>query len=144
MIKFPSRGEVITIRAEADSAVAALEVQPFTRFQVSVIFEEWVDPRVARIMKMMKYEPSEGSKLPDFRGQTTRKGLGYDSDIDEPKVRKKSLKLSDYFVKASCYQGEPEPVEVNGIKVEIEIEPGILMIKQKINAIKMNIYKLQQ
>jgi hypothetical protein len=31
-----------------------------------------------------------------------------------------------------------------GIKVEIEIEPEILMIKQKINAIKMNIYKLQQ
>jgi len=31
-----------------------------------------------------------------------------------------------------------------GIKVEIEIEPEILMIKQKINAIKMNTYKLQQ
>ena len=63
-----------------DNDVAALEIQSFTRFQVSETFEEWVDPKVARIMGKMKYEQGEGSKLPDFRGQTTRRGLGYRSD----------------------------------------------------------------
>ena len=76
-----------------------------------------MDPKVARIMGKMKYEPGEGSKLPDFRGQTTRKGLGYKSDEEKSKVKKKGLKLMDCFVKASRYQWEPEPVEVNGIVV---------------------------
>lgn len=62
-----------------------------------------MDSRVARIMKKMKFEPGEGSKLPDFRGQTTRKGLGYTSDEENPKIKKKGLKLADCFVKASGY-----------------------------------------
>ena len=117
MIKFPYEGEIITIRAEVDNAVATLEIQPFTRFQVSATFEEWVDPKVARIMQKMKFEPGQGSTLPDFKGQNTRKGLGYHFDEDKPKVKKKGLKLMECFVRASGYQGEPEPVEVNGIVV---------------------------
>ena len=86
MIKFPFGGEIVTIKAKIDNAVAALETLPFTRFQVSATFEEWVDPKVARIMEKMKYEPGEGSKLPDFRGQTIKRGLGYKSDDEKPKI----------------------------------------------------------
>ena len=53
--------------------------------------------------------------------------MGYDSDRDEPKIKKKSLKLADYFVKASGYQGDPEPMEINGIVVpEFEIFQDML------------------
>ena len=114
MIKFPHGGEIVTIRAEVDNAVAALEIQPFSRFQVTaqvaVTFEEWVDPKVAKIMEKMKFEPGQGSALPDFKGQKTRRGLGYRSDEDKPKTKKKGSDLNEYFVKASGYQGEPEPV----------------------------------
>ena len=65
--KFSYEGEIITIKAEVDNVVAALEIQPFTRFQVSATFEEWVDPKVARIMEKMKFEPSKGSALPNFK-----------------------------------------------------------------------------
>ena len=68
-------------------------------------------------MEKMQFEPGQGSKLPDFRGQTTHRGLRYNSDEDKPKIKKKNLKLVDYFAKASGYQGELEPVEVNGIVV---------------------------
>ena len=40
MIKFPYGEGTVTIGAETGNAVATLEVQPFTRFQVAVIFEE--------------------------------------------------------------------------------------------------------
>ena len=52
--------------------------------------------------------------LPDFKGQKTRWGLGYQYDEDKPKAKKKGSDLKEYFVKASGYQREPEPVEVTG------------------------------
>ena len=76
-----------------------------------------MDPKVARIMEKIKYEPSEGSKLPYFRGHTTQRGLGYNSDEEEPKIKKKGLKLRSCFVKASWYQGEPESIGINRIMV---------------------------
>ena len=39
-IKLPYGGEIVTIRAEVDNVVAALEIQPFIRFQVLATFEE--------------------------------------------------------------------------------------------------------
>ena len=45
--------------------------------------------------KRIKYEPNEGSKLPDFRGQTTLRHLGYNSDEEEPKTKKRGLELMD-------------------------------------------------
>ena len=62
---------------------------------MSATFEEWVDPKVARIMEKMKFEPGQGSALPNFKGQTTRRGLGYQSDEDKPKVKKKGLTLME-------------------------------------------------
>ena len=132
MIKFPYGGEIITIRAEVDNAVATLEIQPFARFQISVTFEEWVDPKVAQIMEKMKFEPGQGSTLPNFKGQNTRRGLGYRSDEDKPKAKKKGLKLMECFVKALGYQGEPEPVVINGVVVpRFEIFQDILGKKKK-------------
>ena len=79
-----------------------------------------MDPKVAKIMKKMDYKPNTGlgakgqgvSTLPDFRGQTSRKGLGYQSSQEKPKP--KGSKLMDYFVKAK-YQGALEPCEINGV-----------------------------
>ena len=87
---------------------------------MAVIFEEWVDPKVAKIMRKMDYKPNAGlgarrqgiSTLPNFKGQTSRKGLGFQSALEKPKP--KGSKLMDYFVKAK-YQGTPEPCEVNGV-----------------------------
>ena len=83
-----------------------------------------MDPKVAKIMEKIQFEPGQGSTLPDFRGQNTRRGLGYKSDEEKPKVKKKGLKLIDCFVKASGYQGEPEPIEVNGV-----IVPGFEIVQ---------------
>ena len=116
MIKFPYGEGTVTIGAETGNAVATLEVQPFTRFQVAVIFEEWVDPKVTKIMEKMDYKPNTGLgatgqgviTLPNFKGQMSRKGLGYRSSLEKPKPN--GSKLMDYFVKAK-YQGTPEPCE---------------------------------
>ena len=43
--------------------------------------------------------------------------MGYRSDEDKPKAKKKGLELTECFVKALWYQGAPEPVEVNKIVV---------------------------
>ena len=43
--------------------------------------------------------------------------MGYKSDEDKLKTKKKGLKLIECFVKATGYQGEPEPVAVNGVIV---------------------------
>ena len=69
-------------------------------------FEEWVDPKIAKIMEKMDYKPNTGlgtkgqgiSTLPDFKRQTSRKGLGYQSG--QEKTEPKGSKLMDYFVKA--------------------------------------------
>ena len=58
MIKFPYGEGTVTIGAETSNTVATLEVQHFTRFQVEVIFKEWVDPKVAKIMRKMDYKPN--------------------------------------------------------------------------------------
>ena len=60
MIKFLYGEGTVTIEAETGNAVDTLEVQPFTRFQLAVIFEEWVDPKVAKIMEKMDYKPNTG------------------------------------------------------------------------------------
>ena len=89
---------------------------------MAVIFEEWVDPKVTKIMEKMDYKPNTGLgamgqgviTIPDFKGHTSRKGLGYQSGSEKP--RPKGSKLMDYFVKAK-YQGAPEPCEVNGVTI---------------------------
>ena len=75
-------------------------------------------------MEKINYMPDVGlgahgqgiKTLPDFKWQTTKKGLGYHSDEEGRKPRKKSMKLNDYFVMVG-YQGEPEPCKVNGVIV---------------------------
>lgn len=52
--------------------MATLEIQLFTRIQVSVTFEEWVDCKVARIIEKMNFEMGKGSgvrgTLLNFKG----------------------------------------------------------------------------
>ena len=56
------------------------------------------------IIEKMKFEAGKssgvGGTLPNFKGQTTGRGLGYKSDKDKTKTRKKWLKLTECFVKA--------------------------------------------
>ena len=62
-------------------------------FQVSVINEDWITPKVTTMMKKMNYKSGTGlgkkktgiSKLPNFKGQTSQQGLGYDSATENGK-----------------------------------------------------------
>ena len=55
-----------------------------------MIHEDWVDPNVAVIMKKMYYLPRTGLggrytriiEFPNFWGQTSKHGLGYDPEKD--------------------------------------------------------------
>ena len=58
-IKFPINGKVITIQAETNNIIACLNIVP-PGFQISIIYEDWVDPKVAAIMKKMQYLPGTG------------------------------------------------------------------------------------
>ena len=88
-IKFPLNGKVVTIPTETNNIIACLNIVP-PGFQISVIHEDWVDPKVAAIMKKMKYLPGTGlggrytgvREFPDFRGQTSKHGLGYNPEED--------------------------------------------------------------
>ena len=76
---------VATIEVKTNILVACMNVTPPT-FQVSVINEDYVSPKVTAMMKKMSYKlgtrfekKKNGiSKLPDFKGQTSKQGLGYD------------------------------------------------------------------
>ena len=88
-IKFPLNGKVVTIPAETNNIIASLNIVPLG-FKIFVIHEEWINPKVAAIMKKMQYLPSTGlgerytgvTEFPDFRGQTNKHGLGYDLEKD--------------------------------------------------------------
>ena len=55
-----------------------------------MIHEDWVDPKVTAIMKKIQYLPRTGLggrytgviEFSDFRGQTSKYGLGYDPEKD--------------------------------------------------------------
>ena len=117
-IKFPLNGKVVTIQAEANSIIACMNVTP-PAFQVTVINEDWAGPKVAAMMKNMHYTPGTGlgkkqngvSEMPEFKGQTSKQGLGYDPAKDKGK--------QTVFVSENSlirYKGQPEEWESNGIK----------------------------
>ena len=72
-IKFPLNGKVVTILAETNNIIIYLNIVP-PGFQIYVIHEDWIDPKVATIMKKMKYLPGTGlggrytrvTEFPDF------------------------------------------------------------------------------
>ncbi|XP_057986706.1 uncharacterized protein LOC131171253 [Hevea brasiliensis] len=64
-IKIPHQDGVITINAERDGEVAMLQVDGsvplLSGFQVAGIYGDWMDPRVATMMKEMKFFPGMGA-----------------------------------------------------------------------------------
>ena len=97
--------------------VACMNVTP-PAFQVLVINEDWVSPKVTSMIKKMSYElgirlekKKNGiSKLPYLKGQSNKQGQGYDSTIDK---EKKTTFISKGLSK---YQDQPEEWECDGIK----------------------------
>ncbi|KAJ9177471.1 hypothetical protein P3X46_012687 [Hevea brasiliensis] len=63
-IKIPHQDGVITVNAERDGEVAMLlvdgSVPLLSGFQVAGIYGDWMDPRVATMMKEMKFFPGMG------------------------------------------------------------------------------------
>ena len=74
-IKFPLNGKVVTIPAETNNIITSLNIEPLG-FQIYVIHKDWIDPKVAAIMKKMQYLPGTGLggrytriiEFPDFLG----------------------------------------------------------------------------
>ena len=110
-------GKVATIKAETNILVACMNMTPLA-FQVIVINEDWISPKVMAMMKKMNYEPRTGlerkkngiSKLPDFKRQTSKKRLGYNPATDKGK---KTIFISKGL---SEYQGQFDEWECNRIK----------------------------
>ena len=64
-IKFPHEGKIVTILAETEAAVAALNLDhnkiPISPgFQVCMIYEDELNPKVASMMKGMNFMPGMG------------------------------------------------------------------------------------
>ena len=91
-IKFPLDGKVATIEVETNILIACMNMTP-PAFQVSMISEEWISPKVTTMMKKMSYELGTGLKkkkngilkLPNFKGKTKKQGLGYNPTMDKGK-----------------------------------------------------------
>ena len=74
-IKFPLNGKVVIILVETNNIIACLNIVT-PGFQISMIHEDWVDLKVAAIMKKMQYLPGTRlggrytgvTEFPDFRG----------------------------------------------------------------------------
>ncbi|XP_050238216.1 uncharacterized protein LOC126687702 [Mercurialis annua] len=92
-IKFPFNNEIITISAEEDGICSKVNLEaenpPITGFNlVGGIYEDYMDPQVAVMMKNMKFFPDLGlgknqqgtPTIPVLRGQNTRVGLGYNQE----------------------------------------------------------------
>ena len=65
-IKFPHEGKVVTILAETEAAVATLklthnEIPISSDFQVCMIYEDDLNPKITNMMKGMNFMP--GMKL---------------------------------------------------------------------------------
>ena len=95
-----------------------------------MIYEDWVDPKVARILQKQSFMPGMGlgkngtgvKTFPNFPGQTSKAGLGYVEGQDKGKAKKKGESLYDYFVReghGQSYHGQRETQVING-----EIKPG--------------------
>ena len=64
-IKFPHEGKVITISVETEAVVAALklthnEILVSLGFQVCMIYEDELNPKITSIMKNMNFMPGMG------------------------------------------------------------------------------------
>lgn len=139
--KFPHEGEVVTIESGAAIAavqVAQKEVQAPTGFQVAGIYQDYMDPKVSRIIKKIHFLPGLGlgktqqgiAEFPDFKGQVTRERIGYEGNGP---VKKKARKgLTEHFIqegKGYPYTGAPKPVMVAGVKM-----PGFFLFKDLLNS----------
>ena len=64
-IKFPHEGNVVTITVETEATVAALkltsnEIPVSPSFEVCVIYEDELNPKIANMMKSMDFMPGMG------------------------------------------------------------------------------------
>ena len=90
------------------------------------------DPKVSSMMKKMNYRPGQGLRkneqgnpqLPDFKGQSDSKGLGYTGArrrfINKNNLLKNVGPLKDNFIKegkGKFYLGKKEPVKVVGVNI---------------------------
>ena len=58
-IKFWLNDKVITIPVKTNNIIACLNIVP-PDLQISIIHEDWVDPKVATMIKRMQYLPGTG------------------------------------------------------------------------------------
>ena len=108
-----------------------------------------MDPKVSSMIKKMNYRPGQGLKkneqenleLPDFKGQSDSKGLGYTRvEFGSKRARRRFFNrnnllknvgpLKDSFFKKGnekFYLGEKEPVKVAGVNI-----PGFEIFKEQI------------
>ena len=132
-IKFPLNDKVVTIPAETNNIIACLNIVP-PGFQISVIHEDWVDLKVAAIMKKMQYLPDTGlggrytgvTEFVDFLGQTSKHGLGYTPEEDT-----RTKKFTSFIPEGSteAYQGQIEKWEKEGVE-----KPGFKIFKDIIDS----------
>ena len=119
-IKFPLNGKVVTIPAETNNIIACLNIVP-PGFYISIIHEDWVDPKVAIMMKRMQYFPRTrlGERyirvieFPNFRGQTSKHGMEYDLKKD---TGAKNFISFIPEVSTEAYQGQTEKWEKEGVQ----------------------------
>ena len=116
-IKFPLNDKVVTIPTETNNIITCLNIVPLG-FQISMIHEDWVNPKVTAIMKKMQYLLGTGlggryTGVTKFWGQTSKYGLGYDSKKDTG--TKKFISFIPEGL-TEAYQGHTEKWEKEGVE----------------------------
>ena len=104
-IKFPYEGNVVTILAETEAAIAALklthnEIPVNPGFQVCMIYEDELNPKITSMMKGMNFMPRMGLEkdqqgLVEFvepKVPISKHGLGFQKVKKARRARRKSKK----------------------------------------------------
>ena len=149
-IKFPHEGKVVTILAKTEADVAALklthnEIPVSPGFQVCMIYEDELNPKITNMMKGMNFMPGIGLGK-DQQGPTefieskvpiSKHGLGFQKLGKAGKAKRKSKKkkaMWKTFMEEGAnypYTDKPEP-----LLIADKLVPGFEIFAKKVNGIR--------
>ena len=151
-IKFPHEGKIVTILAETEVVVAALnlnhnEILVSPGFQVCMIYKDELNPKIASMMKGMNFVPGMGLginqqgplEFVEPKVPKSKFGLGYQSSRKARRRSNKQKTLWKTFVKEGTnypYAGKPEP-----LMIADKLVPGFEIFAEEMSEIREPIVK---
>ena len=151
-IKLPHEGKIVTILAETEAVVAALnldhrEIHVNPGFQVCMIYEDELNPKIASMMKGMNFVPGMGLEKnqqgpPEFvepKVPISKFGIGYQPSRRARRRSNRHKTLWETFVEEGTnypYAGKPEP-----LMIADKLVPSFEIFAEEMNEVRGPIAK---